>query len=288
MISIIICSCHFDIQQSLKENIDNTIGAEYELIVINNTLNKYSICSAYNIGIKKARFPYLCFMHEDILFHTDNWGNYVISHFKESKAGIIGVVGSHFMPDTPSGWYHPQVTSGGCIQRLYDGNTILSEKRINLTRFNGKNSIEAVALDGMWFCMPKAIFDIISFDENTFTGFHCYDLDICFQVRKAGFQVHIVSNILIEHFSYGHYNYQWVENSLVLYNKWKETLPQVAGVEMSEYEMKIRKDLVSEIFLYMSAYAKSSLELDNIRKSYSYRIGKFIIKPLSVIKRFGL
>lgn len=75
MISIIICSKYSKINCELEQNIENTIGnMPFEIITINNSQNSYSIYQAYNKGIKEAKYPYLCFMHEDILFHTVNWG----------------------------------------------------------------------------------------------------------------------------------------------------------------------------------------------------------------------
>jgi hypothetical protein len=51
MISIVICARANDINEALKENIQNTIGVPYELIVIDNGKNEYSIFSAYNKGV---------------------------------------------------------------------------------------------------------------------------------------------------------------------------------------------------------------------------------------------
>ena len=70
MLSLIICSRNSDISATLKKNIETTIGINYELIVINNSLNHYSIFEAYNQGIRKSKYQFLCFMHEDILYHT--------------------------------------------------------------------------------------------------------------------------------------------------------------------------------------------------------------------------
>ena len=117
MISLIICSRQPDIPQELKDNIALTIGVEYELVVIDNSKNQYSIFLAYNEGVRRSQYPYLCFMHEDILYHTQEWGKNVVEHFKDEKVGLIGVVGTHFLPDTPCGWYHSMIVSGGCIQR---------------------------------------------------------------------------------------------------------------------------------------------------------------------------
>jgi len=75
MFSLIICSRNNDICDELKKNISLTIGSyKYEIIVVNNSKNEYSIFQAYNVGVRKAKFQYLCFMHEDILYLTNNWG----------------------------------------------------------------------------------------------------------------------------------------------------------------------------------------------------------------------
>ena len=60
MISCIICSRRPDISAELKENIASTIGCEYELVVIDNSKNEYSIFSAYNEGVRRAKGDILC------------------------------------------------------------------------------------------------------------------------------------------------------------------------------------------------------------------------------------
>ena len=81
MISLIVCSRSIDISDELKQNIQSTIGAEYELVAIDNSQNEYSIFSAYNEGVRRSKYPYLCFMHDDIIYHTQGWGLKVIEHF---------------------------------------------------------------------------------------------------------------------------------------------------------------------------------------------------------------
>ena len=73
MISCIICSRRSDISAELKENIASTIGCEYELVAIDNSKKEYSIFSAYNEGVRRANGEILCFMHEDILYHTQGY-----------------------------------------------------------------------------------------------------------------------------------------------------------------------------------------------------------------------
>lgn len=285
MISLIICSRRPDIPQLLKDNISETIGVEYELVVIDNSKNQYSIFQAYNEGVRRSQYPYLCFMHDDVLYHTQDWGKNVVEHFQDEKVGLIGTFGTHFLPKTPSGWYQSKVVSGGGLISISKNGVIELECVGDYTHFNDQLSIEAVAVDGLWFCAPKSIFSEVSFDEINFKGFHCYDLDICLQIRKAGFQVRIISDILLDHTtSTGKFPVEWVKNTLLLFNKWKEELPQVVGVDLSTIEMKAREDMVGEVFLWMSAYAHNSDELENVRNSKAYRLGKFILKPLKYIQ----
>ena len=70
MISIIICSRTQAISKDLSENVQNTVGCDHELVIIDNSENQYSIFEAYNLGIKQSKGEYLCFAHDDILFHT--------------------------------------------------------------------------------------------------------------------------------------------------------------------------------------------------------------------------
>ena len=104
MISCIICSRQLDISAELKENIASTIGCEYELVVIDNSKNEYSIFSAYNEGVRRANGNVLCFMHEDILYHTQGWGNKITELLDDESIGIIGFGGSHLAPKAPIYW----------------------------------------------------------------------------------------------------------------------------------------------------------------------------------------
>ncbi|MEG2865326.1 MAG: glycosyltransferase, partial [Mucinivorans sp.] len=80
MISIIVCSVSPDKLSKLKANVEATIGVEYEFVVVDNREGKYSICQAYNIGAQRAKYPYLCFAHEDISFVVKyHWGELMMA-----------------------------------------------------------------------------------------------------------------------------------------------------------------------------------------------------------------
>jgi hypothetical protein len=104
MLSIIACSRNKTLSNEFTLNIRSTFGVDYEIISIDNSENRYSIFSAYNIGISKSQYPYLCFVHEDVLFHSNNWGVNIISHLQDSNTGIIGVAGSDLVTRVPASW----------------------------------------------------------------------------------------------------------------------------------------------------------------------------------------
>lgn len=281
MISCIICSRRPDISAELKENIASTIGCEYELVVIDNSKNEYSIFSAYNEGVLRAKGDVYCFMHEDILYHTQGWGKKVINHFIEENVGLIGIVGTHLLPQTISGWYHPMLVSGGCIQ---NNNGVL-EKRITKDSSITENYVDVTAVDGMWFCVPKSVASLVKFDDTTFSSFHCYDLDICMQIKEKSFRILVVYDILIEHSSLGSFDMKWYEESSLFLKKWKHCLPEVSGITISENEIKIRTAFVDQVMVWQKAYAQCNAELINTRKSYAYRIGKRVTRILKCLYR---
>ena len=259
------------------DNIELTIGTEYELVIIDNSQNKYSIFSAYNEGVRRAKYPYLCFMHEDILYQTKDWGEKVIAYLKEENVGLIGVIGTHLISKGPCGWTDTGLTSGH--------NVSVDEYHCDLSRFGDRTYIEAVATDGLWQCMRRSLFDSVRFDDKTFDGFHCYDIDICLQVRSLNKQVLIISDVLINHNSNGNWGTSWIQNTYKFFKKWENELPQIAGIDLSNEEINIRTELAYNAFAWTIEYIKSRDELNRVLSSKSYKLGRLILAPFKLLKR---
>lgn len=239
MISLIVCHRNQKQLKNFKTSAKRTIKGEYEFVIIDNSKNEYSIFEAYNLGVSKAKGEYLVFCHEDILFHTDGWDQLLIQHFtNDDKLGLVGVVGGTALPAAPAPWWNKHEVNTHFINIIqhwksneninkWDTNTALdTNNRIHHSNNPSGNIINnAVAVDGFFMACPKTVFSSIAFDEHTFNGFHCYDIDTCLQVINCGQKVAVVHDIVIEHTSEGSVNKQWAEAAITCAIKWKEQLP---------------------------------------------------------------
>lgn len=278
MLSCIICSRYSDISPELKQNIHNTIGVDYELVVIDNSRNEYSIFSAYNEGVRRAKGDIFCFMHEDIEYVTPNWGSIVQREMLNSKVGCIGVAGTYFMPQKLATWCSVYANIGQWIYKTPDGNLVTYDMGKGISE---DNSVLAVVVDGLWMCIRASLFDQIRFDENTYHGgFHCYDLDICMQVHSVGYEVRVSTEIMMIHSSMGNVNSDFYERLEKWNAKWRWMLPMLAvrrggAVQERELVLQTISDIITE---------KDKRYYD-LYTSKAYRLGRFLLKPIRVLKR---
>lgn len=238
MISIVVCHRDEKLLNQFKSNVTNTIGVPFEFVIIDNKNNDYTIFQAYNVGIERSQFDIICFAHEDLLFHTANWGENVINHFKEVTTGMIGVIGGNAFPKCPAPWWNNSLLNDHLVHNIQHWNQgfmpknnpnkkpYLNKDNVTIDYQNptGENRIKAVALDGLWMCAHKRVFEKCKFDEETFKGFHCYDTDICLQVNQY-YDVYVVYDILLEHLSMGTVAKSWAAAAEVLADKWIDKLP---------------------------------------------------------------
>lgn len=127
MISIVISSCKPEFLKQICLNIKNTIGVTHEIIVIKN-YNEFSIARAYNIGGVKSKYPYVCFVHEDIIFKNKNWGITIINSFQENiNLALIGVVGTKILSKFSIGWHNSILKSKFLVGRIMQGQNSWTE-----------------------------------------------------------------------------------------------------------------------------------------------------------------
>jgi hypothetical protein len=224
MISLIVSSHQLAYFSALETSIAETIGVEYELIKVENP-GSIGICKAYNIGAKRSKYPYLCFVHEDVKFKCKNWGQNLINHFSsDSKCGVIGLAGSVCKNRMLTSWWQPVINGTetkrtNYIQAFSNG----TSQHFLLNPLNEDKSL-VVSLDGVFMAMKKKVWEQVLFDQQLLKGFHAYDLDFTIRSSKK-FNNYVVYDILLEHYSEGVNDLNWLKQNLLIHNKNKQRLP---------------------------------------------------------------
>jgi hypothetical protein len=289
MMSIIICSRDEEKLKEVNRSISNTIGVTHQVIAIDNSNGDYSIFQAYNIGVKQSHGNILCFMHEDISFKTTDWGKKVESIFEQNTdLGLVGVAGSSYKTRVPSHWSFPDsITKTGYINIIqhYQHNRIIHH--LNNPRQESLSKVAAV--DGVWFCARREVFEKVSFDDETFSNFHGYDVDFSLAVNQY-YTVAVTFDVLIEHLSPGSFNKVWLSETIKLHDKWQNKLPiNVEPLTTKEQYFEEKKAL---IWLIEKMIDLDSLDLSVLGLVWSRDIinrfgySKFIGFNLSLLRFF--
>lgn len=291
MISIIVCSRHTSPDESFVKNINDTIGVPYELVHIDNSANEYSIFSAYNKGIELSRFPFLCFVHDDVEFMTPNWGEKLLDHLQHlPNVGLVGVAGGKGSLRIPYGW-----TSLVPVVNITHSLPGPNGKRVEEKEWNpmenDRSPQSVVLLDGVILCAPKPVFEKCTFDEHI-GKFHGYDLDISLQSIGNGYTNYVVFDIDIKHFSKGYFGRDYLNALFAVNEKWEKQLPVIdKSFDMTPALIKkTEKRLLSRLKKRMVRAGLSNEEIIPVVKKYVRLTGngfdKFCILFLNVDLQF--
>lgn len=274
MLSIIISSYQPKYFSALEKNIAETIGVPYEIIKIDNP-GIMGICEAYNKGANKATYNYLLFLHEDVLFHTKNWGKNLQKHLQNKETGIIGLAGSFYVPETPSGWHVGD--SKYNFMYILQNNKQKNNPHLLDTIANKKQKV--FAIDGVFLAMRKEVYQQFFFDKNL-KGFHAYDTDISLRIAK-NFENYIIPDILLEHFSEGSADRDWFEANIIVRKKIGSEFPQNYDAEL-EYKTfvhfletyfkyhKIERKSITETFRFLPKRISNIAKFQILKKYYNY------------------
>jgi GT2 family glycosyltransferase len=250
MISVIVSSCKSEVLLRFTQSLTNTIGTDFELITIENQA-QYSLCQAYNLGIKNAKFPFLCFVHEDVIFKTNDWGKHLITKIEHDKnIGLIGIAGTKFKSTYPlSGW-----GQGPTLQKYKRGHIYHQlgneeEKHEEFDIHPTKSEFEeVVCVDGVFLFSTKEVFETCSFDSELLNNFHGYDTEISIQIFFRGYKIMVDRTLEIVHFSGGNYSPAYTQANRKISKKWKSKLP------VASRDLKLKKfslfiiDVINWIF----------------------------------------
>ena len=265
MISIVISSVNPTYLNDLSINIRETIGVPYEILSFDNRDGSSGICEVYNKGIAQAKFDIICFIHEDIIIHTQNWGRVLAEIFSDPKVGLVGLAGSTYKSLAPTGYYftgNDQLDLNYCnVKQRYK----YTDRQDGHDYFNPTNELDvhAACVDGVWLCASKSALDLYKFDDDLLRGFHGYDLDLSLGINQS-FKVLVTFRILITHFSEGNFDRKWFEEILKVHQKWAGALPlNLAGINEKEV-LNIEKRVFRYSFIRMKNWGFSLFDLSKV------------------------
>ncbi|UYZ61369.1 glycosyltransferase family protein [Hymenobacter weizhouensis] len=222
MLSLIICTRDPVALQAVSQSATATIGVPHEIVAVDNSQGQYGICEAYNVGATRAQYELLCFMHEDIRFHTPGWGRIVTDILQDPTVGVLGVTGGQYQVAAPAAWWGCglDLCRENVLNLFEDGHT-----ELDLRNPEGAKLTDVAVVDGLWMCSRKEVWQQYPFDSQTFTEFHFYDIDYCTEIFLHGLRVCVTFEVLIEHHSRGSVNKSWVRNALKYQEKRRRQLP---------------------------------------------------------------
>lgn len=263
MFSIIVCSRHKQINAQMEANIKATIGLTYEIIWIDNSDNHFNIAQAYDYGVSKAQYPYLCFVHEDVVFHSNNWGQAFINALNKDNVGMAGILGGYYFGKLSMGWIGTNLEyAGNCIQGDHNG-LFYYTYRTNHRNIAGN---EVSIIDGFLFCLSKKLFDngSVKWDGEQVQGYAHYSFDMSLQVHMLGLKNIVVDDVLVEHKSPGPRSGSFYKELVQIHKKWNKCLP----VKVEAY--KLPKDYEDEEIYLLEKYCHAVQRADKIRNYFSF------------------
>jgi len=200
------------------EHIKATSGIhKIEILQIVND-GEMSLTQAYNKGLKETTNDIVIFCHDDVIFDTKNWGRKIKSLFeKNEEYGIIGIAGT---TDLVNGkWWTIKESMNGIVSHKHEG-----KKWTNYySKDQGNKITDMVILDGLFFGVNKQKIKH-NFDES-FDGFHFYDLSFCFPNYLDGVKIGLTTFVRVTHLSIGMTNDEWAKKKTQFEEKYKSDLP---------------------------------------------------------------
>jgi glycosyltransferase involved in cell wall biosynthesis len=203
----------------LIEYFKKTCGNPKKVEVIEKVNNgQKGLSEVYNEILNESQNDIIVFCHDDIEFDTKNWGEKLTKLFERNpEYGIIGIAGTTDLVD--GRWWKIKESMTGIVSHKNEGKKWTN----NYSEDQGNKLKEVVILDGLFFAVDRRKIKT-GFDES-FEGFHFYDIPFCFSNHLKGVKLAVTTQIRVTHMSIGQTNQQWEENKVRFEEKFKDDLP---------------------------------------------------------------
>lgn len=201
-------------------HVKDTCGCEANVMYVHNP-DGVSLSKIYAdmLSSSEIETEIVVFIHDDIEFLRNGWGNEVLRLFNEHKEyGIIGVAGSAQF-DEGAAWWNYEKKYGQVLHR--------SEGKSWLTAFSpllDKDLQEVVVIDGLFMAVHKnRIGENFSRDIQSFDF---YDIYFCLvNYLNNACKIGVTTNIRLAHNSIGKLKPSWHENRNIIIEKFKKYFP---------------------------------------------------------------
>ena len=200
-ISVLICSIDAAKYERVTANYAQLLsGHPHEIIGIHDAR---SLAEGYNRAVRASTGEVLIFSHDDVEIVSGDLATAIAR--ATVTLDVIGVVGtskvmSGYWPAAGHpflhGWLAQPAPGGHCFY-------------VGVFGVDGPLTKGIQGLDGMFFVAKRAVAEEVPFDEDTFDGFHGYDLDFSFAAHLAGFSVGTSAEIAVIHASGGTFGEEW-------------------------------------------------------------------------------
>jgi GT2 family glycosyltransferase len=159
------------------------INKYYPHVILIRLKQNFGFAKAVNLGIKKSHGEYLFITNDDVLFDKNSMSlliKYILLH---PEAGCLtGKILSKKLPK--------QIASGGCMFNHFTGN-------INL-KYQSNIVHHPDWAQGCAMFIPKSIFKQTGLFDTGFPHFF-EDQDLCLRIKKQGYLITYLPNILFWH-----------------------------------------------------------------------------------------
>lgn len=174
-------------------------GAQQEIVGIHDAR---SLAEGYSRGVAASRGEILVLSHDDVDLLAPDFAARLADAL--ANFDVVGPVGATQLTGPAWGWAgHPHVH--GWIAHRPGGT---GDWRAAFWS-PWPRVAAAVALDGVLIAGHRRVFEAVRFDEATFDGFHCYDVDFTWRASRAGHRIGVCGDLCLVHESLGAFDAKW-------------------------------------------------------------------------------
>lgn len=177
-----------------------------------------SIHEAYNEALEHFAavdgLEALVLLHEDVELLHPRFGAKVRAALADPSVAVVGAIGARGVRSLA--WWEGE--GAGCVD----------ETRGRIDHGFARTDVDAV--DGLLLVLSPWAVRNLRFDTATYTGFHAYDVDLCFAARAAGRRV-VVADLPLVHHTKGGYGDRaaWDAANAAFIAKWAPSADAPAG-----------------------------------------------------------